>query len=58
VVDSELGFVHADRAIGLLECDPALMQAAIKQLAREVARMREMIVTVHEDKKLTGIERL
>lgn len=43
VEDSELGFVPADRVLFMLECNSDLMQAAIKLLGQEVARMRSMV---------------
>lgn len=46
LVDSELGFVPSDRVLAMLGCRPSLMQAAVKLLGQEIARMRSMITTL------------
>jgi CRP/FNR family transcriptional regulator len=46
--DSELGFVPSDRVLAMLENNPSLMQAAVRLLGQEVARMRSMVSILPE----------
>ncbi|HEY1501223.1 MAG TPA: cyclic nucleotide-binding domain-containing protein [Acidobacteriaceae bacterium] len=46
--DSELGFVPSDRVVAVLESNPSLMQAAVRLLGEEVARVRSMVSAVPE----------
>lgn len=46
--DSELGFVPSDRVVAMLENSPSLMQAAVRLLGQEVARMRSMVSDLPE----------
>jgi hypothetical protein len=48
VEDSELGFIPAIRVMEMLERNPSHMRAALKLLALEVARMRDVIANVPE----------
>ncbi|MGA7523560.1 MAG: cyclic nucleotide-binding domain-containing protein [Acidobacteriaceae bacterium] len=50
VEDSELGFVPSDRVLAMLECNPSLMQAAVRLLGQEVARMRSLAGSIPESK--------
>jgi CRP-like cAMP-binding protein len=43
VEDSELGVVPSDRVLAMLATNSSLMQAAIRLLGQEVARMRSLI---------------
>ncbi|MGA7525125.1 MAG: cyclic nucleotide-binding domain-containing protein [Acidobacteriaceae bacterium] len=46
--DSELGIVPSDRVVAMLETSPSLMQAAVRFLGLEVARMRSMVSILPE----------
>jgi CRP/FNR family transcriptional regulator len=48
VMDSELGFVPSDLVVSMLEANPSLMQAAVRLLGQEVARMRSMASSLPE----------
>jgi CRP/FNR family transcriptional regulator len=48
--DSELGFVPAERVLAMLECNPSLMQAAVRLLGQEIARMRFLAGNIPESK--------
>lgn len=50
IEDSEVGFIPADRVVAMLECDPLLMQAAIRLLGQEVARMRSLAGSTPESR--------
>jgi CRP-like cAMP-binding protein len=56
VVDSELGFIPASRVMDMLERNPTHMHAALKLLALEVARMRDMIANAPDDNRLHLVE--
>jgi len=43
VEDSELGMVHVDTLMGLLEGNPDLMRHVLELLAKDVAKMRAML---------------
>ena len=44
VEDCKLGFIPANTVLHLLDCDTRLMQSALKFLAQELARMRELFL--------------
>ena len=56
VEDSVLGLIHADKVLGMLECNPSPMRAATRLLGQEVARMRTMMPTF-TDKRLLLVEK-
>jgi CRP-like cAMP-binding protein len=57
VEKSELGFVPVDRVMEMLERNPTHMHAALKLLAMEVARMRDMIANAPDDNRLHLVEK-
>jgi CRP-like cAMP-binding protein len=57
VVDSELGFIPATRAMEMLKRNPTHMQLALKLLALDVARMREMIGEAPRGNRLHAVEK-
>jgi CRP-like cAMP-binding protein len=58
VEDSELGFIPTRRLRSFLaECEPALMEAALKVLTQEVIKMRAMILSDPERLRWHGWSR-